>query len=241
KYQSIHSQSAFSLFLIANKNSDDKSADEEAASIAEELVDTLIDKAVNQNMALYPVPEFNRKLVKETVNHSGDMSVLFCLEGGILMDEPIQNPLINFKTSDLSTDLLNTLKSQLPHYMVPAGIVFLPSLPLTVNGKVDSKALSKIDHMPEELANEIVAPRNEIERKVFDIWKKILRIDNFSIHDNLFELGGSSITATKIVSQAGRKLGASIPLQEFIARPSVAGMSECMAALNQRESFAAAW
>ena len=89
--------------------------------------------------------------------------------------------------------------------MVPALWVELESLPLTQNGKIDKKALPDPD-ASELLSNEYVAPRNETERIIAEIWKELLQVDRVGIHDNFFELGGHSLLAMRVISSIRREL-----------------------------------
>lgn len=91
------------------------------------------------------------------------------------------------------------LSQQLPDYMIPSAFVFMEQLPLNINGKVDRKALPE----PEYRSNETVyiAPGDEIENKIVQIWSQILEIERISIHDNFFELGGHSLKAIQMVSK----------------------------------------
>ena len=104
------------------------------------------------------------------------------------------------ETQPTSNDLRNFLKQKLPEYMIPAAFVLLPALPLTVNGKVDRRALPAPDIGYQE--RQIVVPRNSIEETLANIWSQVLNIESVSIHDNFFELGGDSILSIQVISRA---------------------------------------
>jgi len=84
--------------------------------------------------------------------------------------------------------------------MIPAAIVQLNELPLTPNGKIDRQSLP----VPEDLrqSSGYVAPGNEIEQLLADIWQSILEVDRVGIHDNFFNLGGASIQSLQVVAVA---------------------------------------
>jgi hypothetical protein len=77
---------------------------------------------------------------------------------------------------------------RLPDYMLPAAFVFLPALPLTPHGKIDRRALPAPDLARPELGREAVAPRDEVEARLVEIWRQVLRLDEVGVHDNFFEL-----------------------------------------------------
>jgi amino acid adenylation domain-containing protein/non-ribosomal peptide synthase protein (TIGR01720 family) len=102
-------------------------------------------------------------------------------------------------------DLREFLKKKLPDYMVPAAFVFLPALPLTNNGKIDRKALPEPEPERPALRETFLAPRNETETKLAQIWAKVLRVEKVGVNDNFFELGGDSILSIQIIALARRQ------------------------------------
>jgi amino acid adenylation domain-containing protein/non-ribosomal peptide synthase protein (TIGR01720 family) len=99
----------------------------------------------------------------------------------------------------------------LPEYMIPSVWVFLNSLPLTSNGKVDRASLPPPRAEAAEQIDSFVAARTEAERSLAEIWSSVLGIERVGIHDNFFKLGGDSILSIQLVSRAmsaGYKLSA---------------------------------
>jgi len=112
-------------------------------------------------------------------------------------------------------DLRDFLAARLPDYMVPSSFVALESLPLTLNGKVDLRALPPPEYGGPDARKDFVSPRNEVEKLLAEIWAHIMGLDAVGIHDNFFELGGDSILGIRIIAkanQAGLKL---VPRQLF--------------------------
>jgi amino acid adenylation domain len=108
-----------------------------------------------------------------------------------------------FVVSDTKVDieaLEAFIKSQKPPYMVPAVTMQLDAIPLTVNQKVDKKALPK----PVAQKAAFVAPEGKIEEDFCNIFKNILSLEKVSAEDDFFEIGGSSILAMKVVVAAGK-------------------------------------
>jgi acyl carrier protein len=87
--------------------------------------------------------------------------------------------------------------------MIPAILVKLDEMPLSANGKIDRQRLPAIE--TKVVKTEPAAPTNPIEEKLLAIWTQVLRIDQMSIDDNFFALGGDSIRIVQIVSQAQYK------------------------------------
>ena len=113
----------------------------------------------------------------------------------------------------------NYLGTKLPEYMVPGLWVELESIPLTANGKIDKKALP--DPELTDMVNEYVAPRNETEAKLAEIWQELLEVDEIGIEDNFFDLGGHSLLAIRLVSAVRKAFGAELPMNDVFDYPTI--------------------
>ena len=121
-------------------------------------------------------------------------------------------------------ELRNYLARFLPDYMVPSGFSVLPALPLTSNGKVDRKALPA--PLPEhKRLSDVIAPRNQLETQLASIFQKILNTDSVSIQDDFFDLGGHSLTATRLLSQVKEITGRQIPLSVLFCGATVESLA----------------
>ena len=121
-------------------------------------------------------------------------------------DGPGERRLVAYITSTQTshcpvTELRAHLGARLPDYMVPAAFVFLDSLPLSPNGKVDRKALPAPEFGGAKAGQTHTAPRTEIERKLCIIWQEVLKAEQVAVHDNFFELGGDSLAAMQVISR----------------------------------------
>lgn len=103
------------------------------------------------------------------------------------------------------SDIRKSLSKELPDYMIPSSFVFVDNaLPKTINGKVDKKALLELECERPKLEEDYMAPTNEAEKILTDIWSEVLGIDNIGIKDNFFELGGDSILSIQIIAKANQ-------------------------------------
>ena len=109
--------------------------------------------------------------------------------------------------------IMNELRKKLPEFMVPALWVEVKNLPLTPNGKIDKKSLPDFDVMS-EMNDNYVAPRNETEKMISEIWEEVLKVEKVGMNNNFFELGGHSLIILKLVSKV-RELGLKIEVKDF--------------------------
>ncbi|MEV4013020.1 amino acid adenylation domain-containing protein [Nonomuraea angiospora] len=113
---------------------------------------------------------------------------------------------------------------RMPAYMVPSLFVSLPELPLTVNGKVDRRALPDPGEVRPDREEAYVAPRTPAERAVAEVWSRVLQVDRVGVHDNFFALGGDSIRAVRLVGLL-RDAGHDVSVQDLFRHPTVAELS----------------
>lgn len=113
-------------------------------------------------------------------------------------------------------EIKSELAKSLTDYMVPSAYVQLDKMPLTPNGKVNTKVL------PEPKSNKSESgrlPKNELEKTFCDIFAEILELDNVFADDNFFDLGGTSLTATRIVISASKK-NIEVAYSDIFANPT---------------------
>ena len=122
----------------------------------------------------------------------------------------------------LVTELRNFLKAKLPDYMIPSAFVALESLPLTVNGKVDRKALPAPEVDRPTLEQEYAAPRTATEEALARIWREVLGLAQVGIHDDFFALGGHSLLALRLMARIQQQFGRSLPLSALFQGATIA-------------------
>jgi len=133
--------------------------------------------------------------------------------------------------TDLLEELRPHLRAALPDYMVPALVVALPALPLTPNAKVDRAALPAPRWGAPPSSAGRVQPRNPVEATLARIWSDLLATQEpVGVHDNLFALGGHSLTITRFVARVADTYGVGLPVHQVYSAPTVAELAGVVSA-----------
>ena len=138
----------------------------------------------------------------------------------IVRNNGSEDYLAGFFTSEKPVDiaaLTEFMKSKLTAYMVPAVILALDEMPLTVNGKIDKKRLPATEVTA--AAREYTAPETSVEKELCNKYAEILNLDRVGALDNFFEIGGTSLSATKVVMYAITK-GYNIVYKDVFDNPT---------------------
>jgi amino acid adenylation domain-containing protein len=125
-------------------------------------------------------------------------------------------------------ELRAALQLKLPEYMVPSIFVPLPELPLTPNGKVDRRALPEPTYVSSESRKNFVAPRDEVEMEIAELWQTLLERKPIGIYDNFFELGGHSLLATQFLARLRSTFQVQVSLRSFFGDPTVSGIAKAI-------------
>ncbi|MEE6259636.1 amino acid adenylation domain-containing protein [Plantactinospora sonchi] len=126
-----------------------------------------------------------------------------------------------------SAELAEHCRTALPEYMVPSAFVVLDRFPLTVNGKLDKRALPAPDQDALPTGEVYVAPRDEVEERVAAIWREVLGVERVGVHDSFFDLGGHSIRAVALVG-ALREAGFPAGVRDVLEARTVARLVEAL-------------
>ncbi|MDJ0346926.1 non-ribosomal peptide synthetase [Streptomyces sp. PH10-H1] len=125
------------------------------------------------------------------------------------------------ETGNGGTDWRAYLRERLPEYMVPTAFMELDALPLTTNGKVDRKALPT----PEFTAGVSRTPRNPTEQLLADLYAEVLAVPRVGIDDSFFDLGGSSLTAMRLMRRVEAVFGVRPSLRTLFEANTVAELA----------------
>ncbi|MDI9357601.1 MAG: amino acid adenylation domain-containing protein [Phycisphaerales bacterium] len=211
------------------------------------------DNKKNRNSRLYKTGDLVRMLPDGNIEYIGRNDFQVKIRGYRVELGEIENKILEFKNNkainqavvlvndkgdnkylvaylvaseELKTEeLRNYLLSQLPEYMVPTAYVQLDKLPLTVNGKLDRKALLNKDISFSDAS--IVLPVNELEVQILNIFSELLSIKPTEISTNtsFFKLGGNSILSIRLVRLLNKKFNAQLAVLDIFQYPNVRGLS----------------
>ncbi|MBO5413147.1 MAG: amino acid adenylation domain-containing protein [Clostridia bacterium] len=124
---------------------------------------------------------------------------------------------------DMSS-LKNSLRSSLPHYAIPSYFIELDALPINTNGKVDVKKLPEPQNLNSK--TDIILPRNKVDNKLIDLLKVLLNINNISIDDNFFDLGGDSLSAINLCAQIQNEFSVQLFVKDVLEHPIIQEISD---------------
>ncbi len=157
-------------------------------------------------------------VVKQTVNNREFISAYFVSDKRIA-----------------ANTLRNHLSKHLPKYMVPSYYISLDDLPYTPNGKIDKKALP-LPKMATNNAKNFVPAKTDIEKKLVELWEKILNIKPIGINDNFFELGGDSLLAMNLNLELS-KITNKIKYQDIFQFPTIAELETIIESNQEVELY----
>ena len=156
-------------------------------------------------------------------------AVVMARDGGAPGEKRLSAYVVAAPESGLdAAELRSFLRDRLPDYMVPAGFLFLDSLPLTANGKVDRRALPAFDQEAVQSRREYVAPRTETEAALAVICAETLGVERLGVHDDFFEMGGDSLMAIRAIFRVRKEVGVELQVRGFFDSPTVAALAEAV-------------
>lgn len=137
-------------------------------------------------------------------------------------------------------DLRATLEAGLPAYMVPPRWVVLEgALPRDARGKIDRPSLLALAPAEPSSSASYLAPRNQIERTIAEVWAEALGVERVGAHDNFFELGGTSLSLVQMHPRLVERLGVSLELVDLFRHPTVHTLARHLAGGEAQEIRAA--
>lgn len=111
-----------------------------------------------------------------------------------------------------SNELRWFLRQKLPEYMVPSAFMYLESLPLSANGKIDRRALPNPEILLQEFEIAYAPPQNQLEQTIVTVWETVLNLEKVGIDRNFFEIGGNSLLITQVYTKLKNALSKEIEI-----------------------------
>lgn len=156
------------------------------------------------------------KVLSASDNHGNEMLIAY-----IVTEKKVKN-----------RNLRSVLRNYLPEYLIPDKFIQLESFPLTINLKVDKERLPNPKKWINE-ENRLVEPASKIEKDVLGIWVNVLDMENISVVDDFFEIGGHSLLAIKITSLLKDKFNISLKVSDIFKYPSVSEISKYIESISE--------
>ena len=154
-------------------------------------------------------------------------AVIFTSQGDADIDVSLVAYVVPETGMHVDVDDLRTKTARwLPGFMVPRRIVLLDELPQLPNGKLDRLALPIPETNLPAGESQPISPRSPSEDMLASIWCELLQLDQVSVHDNFFDLGGHSLSATRVISGVKSQVGTRISLLYFFEHPTIAELAE---------------
>ena len=139
-------------------------------------------------------------------------------------DRPGDKRLVGYVTGTADpADARAQLADRLPPYMVPAAVVVVEALPLTVNGKLDRRALPAPEYRD---ADRYRAPASAVEEILAGIYAQVLGVERVGVDDSFFDLGGDSLSAMRAIAAINTALDAQLAVRTLFEAPSVSSLSQ---------------
>ncbi|WP_026281361.1 non-ribosomal peptide synthetase [Paenibacillus massiliensis] len=130
-------------------------------------------------------------------------------------------------------ELRDYLGGHLPSYLIPDRFLFIEKLPLTVNGKIDTKSLPLPENIDVSGAG-YAEPRTPLEHQLADIWTTVLNVQRVGIDDSFFDLGGHSLKAIQLIA-AMKEAGISTEIHHLLQQQTIRRLGATRSLSNEEE------
>ncbi|ROL65830.1 non-ribosomal peptide synthetase [Pseudomonas chlororaphis] len=173
---------------------------------------------------LLELPEVSEAIVMAQPGPLGPQLVAYVVAATMPADLPAQ--------AQLRLALRERLSERLPAYMLPAHWLLLAQLPQLPNGKLDRKALPKVEPVSEQAYE---APQGDLEQRLAQLWAGVLKVDQVGRNHHFFELGGHSLLAVTLVSRIQLELGIKLTPQSLFQMPVLSDFASHLHALTAQQ------
>ena len=139
-------------------------------------------------------------------------------------DRPGDKRLVGYVTGTADpAEIRAALAERLPAYMIPAAVVVIDALPLTVNGKLDKRALPAPEYQD---ADRYRAPATPVEEILADIYARVLGVERVGVDDSFFQIGGDSLSAMRVIATINVAFDIHLSVRTLYEAPSVRSLSQ---------------
>ena len=183
------------------------------------------------------------------IHHQGQVIHPEEIEAALLLHSSISQAAVVFKDGVItafivaaqcqrpsSDELRVLLKQSIPETMLPSSFIFREDLPRTSDGQLDRRSLASADAgtfcQTVTPAVSYVAPTNDTERQLAQIWTEVFDAQEPGIHDNFFSMGGQSLLATQVVARISDLFKLHLPLKQLFETPTIAGLAKVIQQLS---------
>ncbi|VAW96726.1 Polyketide synthase modules and related proteins [hydrothermal vent metagenome] len=255
----IFEQAAFALFSIGELDAIEPLYGEWAKDFcyleAGYIGQLLMNRAPDYKIGLCPIGKVELDVLRTVFEwQPSQIFVQGFLGGGITQTQIEQLSFPKAKKKSAATenpnltnlsekDLRTYLHTKLPEHMVPAHCIFIDGLPLTANGKLDRKALPKLEQSGNQ-KNRIpeTMPTSDIEKKIAELIKQVLKIEQVGMNDNLFDLGADSVAIVRLNNLLVETFKTEIPVVEMFQYPTASYLTSFLKETDgNKSSTTAAW
>jgi thioesterase domain-containing protein len=129
------------------------------------------------------------------------------------------------------------VKQQLPEYMIPSAIVWLPEIPIAANGKIDRRALPAPNGDRSQLEQAYVQASDPIEHALVAVWEELLEVRPISVSDNFYDVGGHSLLATRLLARIRDRFAVDLPLALFVTGATIREIATVIRGQTQADSI----
>ncbi len=135
------------------------------------------------------------------------------------------------------TELREFMEEKLPNYMIPSSFIVIDNFPLTLNGKINRRALPTPKNHSLQQEKAFVPPRTPVEMQITAIYIKVLNLDKVGIDDNFFEMGGNSLLAVHLVMKLQKAFFIELSLKEIFNTPTIEGLANIIEIIKKQGSY----
>lgn len=249
--QGIFDQAGFSLFLVGKLDAIEPLYGQWARDFclleAGYMGQLLMMTAPTADIGLCPIGTLNFEEIRPFFHLQDDHVLLHSFLGGRSQTAPLLelSPLDTTQTWQPTTLLTpetvaetmrEFLKEKLPSYMIPSAFVLMDTLPLTANGKVDRQGLPSPQEQRAEASPVHALPQTDLEQTIATILQQVLQLEAVGLHDNFFDLGGTSVHMVQAHARLCTAIGKTISITELFTHPTVYSLAEFLGQPQPKEA-----